>query len=92
MSITLNQLDLTPDDAEADRSVVEKMAYFNWLDAGCPEGRCLDFWLAAEREWIEYCFVPRQGFLTTEEDTSAAGDGDPAATVGAKAPMACVAV
>jgi len=38
-------------DAEAD---VRQAAYFNWLNAGCPEGRDEEFWLEAERQTFGY--------------------------------------
>jgi hypothetical protein len=49
------------------------MAYFQWLNTGCPSGQCLEHWLAAEREWIERCYVPnRQLVLVKERGTSVA--------------------
>jgi hypothetical protein len=58
MTVTLETLELTPAELESIREAMRKMAYFNWLNAGCPDGRDLDFWLSAEREWIEHRFVP----------------------------------
>ena len=37
MSVTLETLELTPEEFENCKDVVRRMAYFNWLDAGCPE-------------------------------------------------------
>lgn len=58
MTATLDTLELTPAGLESSRDVVRRMAYFNWLNAGCPDGQQLDSWLLAEREWIEHCYVP----------------------------------
>jgi hypothetical protein len=38
MTVTLVTLELTPDELESSRDTVRKMAYFNWLNAGCPRG------------------------------------------------------
>jgi hypothetical protein len=32
------------------RAVIAKAAYFKWLAAGQPQGRDLEFWVAAEQE------------------------------------------
>lgn len=77
MTVTLNQLDMTPDEAASDHAVVERMAYFNWLNAGRPPGRCLEFWLAAEREWIERCYVPRRNVAAVEEQAGERDKQDP---------------
>lgn len=58
MTVTLDTLELTPPELESSKDAVQKMAYFNWINAGCPDGQQLDSWLLAEREWIEYCYVP----------------------------------
>jgi hypothetical protein len=58
MTVTLESLELGAEELEACRDTVHKMAYFNWLDAGCPHDRQLEFWLKAERDWIERCYVP----------------------------------
>jgi hypothetical protein len=33
---------------------LKEMAYFNWLNAGKPQGRDLEFWLDAEREMFGF--------------------------------------
>lgn len=58
MTVTLNTLELAATELDSRRDVVRRMAYFNWLNSGCPDGRQLDSWLLAEREWIEHCYVP----------------------------------
>ncbi len=58
MSVTLESLAMNPETLQSARDVVERMAYFHWLDAGCPGDQALDCWLAAERDWIERFYVP----------------------------------
>lgn len=60
MSTTLETLELTPEELDACRIAVRKMAYLRWLDAGAPPDRQLDFWLAAENDWIEFNYVPHR--------------------------------
>lgn len=38
---------LMGDDMERERRVSER-AYFLWCEAGCPEGRAVEFWELAE--------------------------------------------
>ncbi len=58
MSVTLENLELTPQELESCKDIVRRMAYFHWLDAGQPEGAELDSWLKAESEWFEHDYVP----------------------------------
>jgi hypothetical protein len=67
MCTNLETLELTPHQLELTRAVVQRHAYFKWLDAGCPEGRQLEFWGEAEREWIERDYVPQRYSLEIEE-------------------------
>jgi hypothetical protein len=60
MTATLETLEMTPEQLKSSHDAVQKMAYFNWLDAGCPDGGQLEFWLKAEREWIERDYVPNR--------------------------------
>ena len=60
MSITLETLELTQDQLKSCKDAVQKMAYFDWRDAGCPECGQLEFWLKAERDWIEHFYVPNR--------------------------------
>ena len=60
MSVTLETLELTRLELESAKNAVRKLAYFNWLDAGCPEFGELEFWLKAEREWIQRDYVPHR--------------------------------
>jgi hypothetical protein len=32
------------------RAAIAESAYYKWLDAGRPQGRDVEFWVAAERE------------------------------------------
>jgi Protein of unknown function (DUF2934) len=60
MTVTLETLELTPEELSSSKDAVRKMAYFNWLEAGCPDGEQLEFWLKAERQWIEHSYVPHR--------------------------------
>lgn len=45
----------TEDRSSCDiKGELERTAYFNWLNAGCPEGRHVEFWCEAEREMFGY--------------------------------------
>ncbi len=90
MTVVFNQLEMTPDEAAADQNVVERMAYFNWLNAGRPEGRCLEFWLTAEREWIERCYVPRREFAVAEALAAVPGEDTATRSVEAKTSLSHV--
>ena len=37
---------------------IRRAAYCKWMDAGCPEGDGVQFWLAAEREFLERNKMP----------------------------------
>ena len=58
MQQCLDLLLLTADELDAARKQVQKMAYFKWQAAGCPNDDALTFWREAELEWIEYFYVP----------------------------------
>ncbi len=60
MTVTLETLEMTAEELACCRDAVQKSAYLRWLDAGCPESGGLEFWLQAEREWIEKCYVPHR--------------------------------
>ncbi len=60
MNVTLESLDLSPDQLRSSRELIEKMAYANWIEAGSPDGRHLEFWVQAERCWIERYYVPQR--------------------------------
>jgi hypothetical protein len=62
MTATLETLELTPQELDSCKQAVRKMAYKLWLDAGRPECGQVDFWLAAERDWIESNYVPHRTF------------------------------
>jgi hypothetical protein len=51
---------LTDEEREAARDQVRRMAYAKWQEAGCPKNRDLEFWSAAELEWMEYYYVPHR--------------------------------
>lgn len=54
----LESLVLSEEDREAARRAVRETAYFKWQAASNPEDGALTFWLQAEVEWNEYCYVP----------------------------------
>jgi hypothetical protein len=58
MAVTLESLDLDPEKLEWAREEVRKLAYQKWFEAGQPAGSDADYWLLAEREWIERIYVP----------------------------------
>ena len=60
MTVTVETLDLTPEELNVCKDAVRRRAFFNWCDAGCPDFGHFDFWLQAEREWIEYNYVPHR--------------------------------
>ncbi len=60
MAVTLETLELTPEELEARRETIRRMAYFNWLNAHCPQGDGQQFWLKAEQDWLDYCYVPHR--------------------------------
>jgi hypothetical protein len=60
MTVTLETLELTLQELECIRDAVRKMAYFNWLNADRPDCGEVEFWLQAEREWIEHNYVPHR--------------------------------
>jgi hypothetical protein len=59
-AITLDSLELTPEELERSREAIRNSAHRKWLDAGCPRCDDLEFWLSAERDWIEHCYVPHR--------------------------------
>ncbi len=58
MSVNLESLDLDPDKLAWAHEEVRKLAFQKWIEAGQPLDTEMDFWLAAEREWIERIYVP----------------------------------
>lgn len=73
MFVTLETLELTPEELAICKDAVHKMAYLKWVDAGCPDQGQLEFWLQAEREWIEHNYVPHR----TLDGSRPRPDGEP---------------
>jgi hypothetical protein len=71
MNTTLENLELVPADLEAAKAAVREMAYFNWLNAGRPDGGEVEFWVCAERDWIEHCYVPSRPLDGTRPQAAA---------------------
>ncbi len=65
MAVTLDTLEGTPQELEARRDAVRRLAYFKWLEHGRRESSDLDFWIMAEREWIERYYVPHRIYETS---------------------------
>lgn len=61
-AITLETLELTPEEIEHSKETVRQMAFSRWINAGCPRCDGREFWLQAERDWIEHCYVPHRFF------------------------------
>ena len=36
------------------QKLLSEAAYYNWLNAGCPDGRSTEFWCEAERQIFGY--------------------------------------
>jgi hypothetical protein len=60
MRATLETLEMTPEELKSSTDAVHKLAYFKWLNTGSPDCRELEFWLDAEREWIQHNYVPHR--------------------------------
>jgi len=58
MTITLETLELRPEQYHASKEAIRRMAHAKWVEAGQPQGTQFEYWLQAEREWIEHCYVP----------------------------------
>jgi hypothetical protein len=58
MAVTLESLELDAEKLEWAREEVRKLAHQKWVEAGQPGDGHTDFWLLAEREWIERVYVP----------------------------------
>ncbi len=59
MSTTIHDLEMTSEEFAFSENAIKKSAYFKWNAAGSPNDRALEFWLEAEREWIEGYYPPR---------------------------------
>ena len=64
MQLSLDLLLLTEDELQVARKQVRDMAYFKWQAAGRPSDGALTFWREAEREWINYHYVPDRYQMT----------------------------
>jgi hypothetical protein len=58
MTATLASLEIPSEKLPICQDEIRKLAYFKWLEAGCPQGQDADFWKSAEHEWIEFQYVP----------------------------------
>jgi len=60
MCVTLETLELTPEELRGAQDCVRRMAYFKWVDAGRPAENEVEHWLTAESEWIALRYVPHR--------------------------------
>jgi hypothetical protein len=60
MCVTLDTLDLTPDELEQAKDRVRQLAFLKWEAAGRPYDGSTKFWLEAERMWIEHEYTPHR--------------------------------
>ena len=60
MGVRLETLDLMPDELERAKERIRAIAFDKWRQAGSPADDSLNFWLEAEREWIEREYIPRR--------------------------------
>lgn len=58
MPVSLESLDLTAEQLQCAREAVQTAAYIKWEQAGRPCDSGEVYWIEAEREWIERCYVP----------------------------------
>ncbi len=62
MAISLDTLELTLQERAACEELIRARAYQLWREAGQPDRSGEDYWLRAERQWIEQEYVPRRPF------------------------------
>ncbi|MCA9267515.1 MAG: DUF2934 domain-containing protein [Planctomycetales bacterium] len=60
MCPSLDSLPLSACGLETAKEQIRKLAYAKWQAAGCPAEHDDGFWQAAEREWIEFHYVPER--------------------------------
>jgi hypothetical protein len=63
---SLDTLLMTEVELKLARKQIERMAYEKWEGAGCPDADPLEFWREAEREWIQYQYVPDRDLCVAE--------------------------
>jgi hypothetical protein len=60
MCVTLDTLELTRDELDRAKDRVRQLAYLKWEAAGRPFDGSANFWLEAERHWIEHEYTPHR--------------------------------
>ena len=73
MSITIESLQLSPEQLEYCRVQVRTLAFKKWQEAGCLAGRAVNYWLEAEAEWIGSCYVPDRPYDGKRPNTAQQG-------------------
>jgi len=62
VSTNIEKLELTPAELASCRAKISDLAYRKWIEAGCPCNRSSEFWLEAEKDWVERHYVPHRFF------------------------------
>ena len=72
MCVCLESLELSAEQLESARDQIREQAYLLWHKAGRPECDGVEYWTAAEKEWISHNYVPHRPFeLETEASIDA---------------------
>ena len=58
MAVSLESLEMGPEELDIARDAIRRLAYQKWELAGKPDSDGSLFWVEAEREWIERWYVP----------------------------------
>jgi hypothetical protein len=70
MCVNLETLELTSEQQCEARDQVRQRAYELWEEAGRPPGDGVEFWLAAEEEWIGHDYVPPRPLEWNDDDAA----------------------
>ena len=54
---------------------IAENAYYQWMDAGCPDGKSDEFWFAAERSF--HVWLDAQGVKDAVQSSNQGEDGRP---------------
>ena len=60
MELSIELLELSPEELETARERVRALAYRKWCEAGCPADDSEFYWHEAERQWIEHEYIPHR--------------------------------
>lgn len=62
MATCIENLELTAEEVAAAKEEIRRLAFEKWLEAGQPDGDGVQFWMAAESQWIERLYVPHRPY------------------------------